>query len=133
MQSTVENETLALEPRGFGRTTRRDAWWATPLGVFVVLSAFVVYATWAAFQNAHYTYGPYLSPFYSPELFGSPRSWFGPKPAFLPEWLPFSRQKPMCCCDGIQPHSLWKVSTGSNGICCPGCESSVHVRWGSGG
>ena len=26
-------------------------------------------------------YGPYLSPFYSPELFGdSPHSWFGPKP-----------------------------------------------------
>ena len=38
MQSTVENHTLALEPRGFGRTARRDAWWATPLGVFVVLS-----------------------------------------------------------------------------------------------
>ena len=28
--------------------------------------------------------GPYLSPFYSPELFGaSPHSWFGPKPARL--------------------------------------------------
>ena len=33
--------------------------------------SFVVYATWAAFQNAHYTYGPYLSPFYSPELCGA--------------------------------------------------------------
>ena len=31
-----------------------------------------------------------LSPFYSPELFGSPHAWFGPKPAFLPAWLPFS-------------------------------------------
>ena len=69
---------------GFGTTTRRDAWWAAPLAVFVGLSAFVVYATWAAFQGEHYTYGPYLSPFYSPELFGdSPHAWFGPKPAAL--------------------------------------------------
>ena len=77
--------------RGFGTTSRRDAWWATPLAVFVGLSAFVVYATWAAFQGDHYTYGPYLSPFYSPELFGdSPHAWFGPKPAAWPGWVPFS-------------------------------------------
>jgi hypothetical protein len=76
---------------GFGHTARRDVWWATPLAVFLGFSAFVVYATWAAFQNAHYTYGPYLSPFYSPELFGSsPHSWFGPKPAGWPSLLPFS-------------------------------------------
>ena len=44
-----------------------------------VLGAFVVYATWAAFQGNHYEYGPYLSPFYSPLLFGEgPHSWFGP-------------------------------------------------------
>jgi hypothetical protein len=55
------------------------------------LSAFVVYATWAAFQGQYYTSGPYLSPFYSPELFGdSPHAWFGPKPGFIPSWLPFS-------------------------------------------
>ena len=55
------------------------------------LSTFLVYATWAAFQGDHYTYGPYLSPFYSPEIFGtSPHSWFGPKPASWPAWLPFS-------------------------------------------
>jgi hypothetical protein len=70
---------------------RRDAWWASPLAILVVLSAFVVYATWAAFQNAHYTYGSYLSPFYSPELFGdSPHAWFGPKPRSWPAFLPFS-------------------------------------------
>jgi hypothetical protein len=82
---------LPLVRRGFGETMRRDAWWAQPAMVFVVLAAFVVYATWAAFQNAHYTYGPYLSPFYSPELFGaSPHAWLGPKPGFWPAWLPFS-------------------------------------------
>jgi hypothetical protein len=82
---------VTLAPRGFGETTRRDVWWAIPLTVFVVLSSFIAYSTWAAFQNAHYTYGPYLSPFYSPELFGSsPHAWFGPKPDIWPAWLPFS-------------------------------------------
>jgi hypothetical protein len=77
--------------RGFGQTTRRDTWWVVPAVVFTMLSAFVVYATWAAFQGQHYTYGPYLSPFYSPEIFGdSPHAWFGPKPAIWPAWLPFS-------------------------------------------
>jgi hypothetical protein len=79
------------QSRGFGRTTRRDAWWAGPAIVFFGFSLFVVYATWAAFQNAHYTFGPYLSPFYSPELFGdSPHAWFGPKPGWWPSLLPFS-------------------------------------------
>jgi hypothetical protein len=91
MASTTTDRALAVEPRGFGGTARRDAWWATPLGVFLGLSSFIVYATWAAFQNAHYTFGPYLSPFYSPELFGdSPHAWFGPRPAIWPGWLPFS-------------------------------------------
>ncbi len=70
---------------------RRDAWWIKPLFVFIGLGAFVVYSTWAAFQGEHYFSGPYLSPFYSPEIFGhSPHSWFGPKPAWWPGWLPFS-------------------------------------------
>ena len=83
--------TEALERRSFGQTLRRDAWWVQPLVVFLVLAAFVVYSTWAAFQGAHYTSGPYLSPFYSPELFGdSGHAWFGPKPGWWPGWLPFS-------------------------------------------
>ena len=77
--------------RGFGSTMRRDAWWVTPAVVFVGLSIFLVYATWAAFQNAHYTYGPYLSPFDAPEIFGdSPHAWFGPRPDWWPGWVPFS-------------------------------------------
>jgi hypothetical protein len=91
MPSLTDTGTVTLESHGFGRTGRRDAWWATPLVVFLGLGAFIVYATWAAFQNAHYTYGPYLSPFYSPELFGdSSHAWFGPKPGAWPAWLPFS-------------------------------------------
>ncbi len=45
---------------------RTDTWWVLPLTVVVVLLSFIVYSTWAAFQNAHYYVAPYLSPFYSP-------------------------------------------------------------------
>lgn len=86
-------QVIPLTPvnRGFGATSRRDTWWVTPLGVFLGLSAFIVYATWAAFQNAHYHFGPYLSPFYAPEIWGdSPHAWFGPKPAWWPGFAPFS-------------------------------------------
>jgi hypothetical protein len=76
---------------GFGATARRDAWWVQPLAVFLGLSGFIVYATWAALQGTHYRFGPYISPFYSPEIFGDPRfAWFGAKPLWYPGWLPFS-------------------------------------------
>jgi hypothetical protein len=78
---------LTVTDRRFGQTSRRDAWWIQPLLVFVGLSAFIIYATWAAFQGEHYHYGPYLSPFYSPLLFGEGHSWFGEKPAWLPLWV----------------------------------------------
>jgi hypothetical protein len=47
---------------------RKDAWWALPVTVVIVLGSFIVYSTWAALQNAHYFVAPYLSPFYSPCL-----------------------------------------------------------------
>jgi hypothetical protein len=82
---------LPLRQRSFGETTRRDPWWVSPVLVFVGLSAFVVYSTWSALQGAHYTYGPYLSPFYSPELFGNTEhAWFGNLPSWWPDWLPYS-------------------------------------------
>ena len=59
------SEVVQLTRRGFGKTMRRDAWWVQPLVVFIILSAFVIYATWAALQNEFYTFGNYLSPFYS--------------------------------------------------------------------
>ncbi len=78
-------------PERAALTQRRDLWWLQPLATFIGLSAFVGYATWAAFQGSHYTFGPYLSPFYSPELFGdSPRSWFGAHPGWWPRVLPWS-------------------------------------------
>lgn len=79
------------QARTFGETARRDNWWVEPLLIFLGLSTFILYSTWAAFQAKYYTFGPYLSPFYSPELFGdSPHAWFGPKPLWWPGWVPFS-------------------------------------------
>ena len=87
----MANEQVSFRQRTFGQTTRPDAWWFPPAVVFLGLSGFIAYSTWAAFQNAHYHFGPYLSPFYSPELFGaSPHSWFGLPPQWWPAWLPFS-------------------------------------------
>ncbi len=73
------------------RTLRRDAWWVSPLLVFLGLSAFIVYSTWAAFQNGFYYWDPYLSPFYSPCIsancehisFPLIGSWWTLSPAFL--------------------------------------------------
>jgi hypothetical protein len=82
---------VSLKQRPFGQTMRPDAWWVQPIAVFLGLSAFIVYSTWAAFQGQHYHSGPYLSPFYSPEIFGdSPHNWFGPKPSWWPAWLLWS-------------------------------------------
>jgi hypothetical protein len=58
------------------RTLRRDRWWANPLVTVGFLTAFVVYSTWAVFQNAHYYVGAsahrdLISPFYSPCLTAS--------------------------------------------------------------
>ena len=109
----------ALEPggheRGFGRTHRTDAWWLGPGITFLVFTGFLVYGTWAAFQNEHYwvggedahAFGGYLSPVYSPPLFldaeqaastpgGAPlaHAWFGAWPQWLkaiwPPFLPYS-------------------------------------------
>jgi len=87
----MEQVNITVPVRGWGQTTRSDAWWVQPLTVFLGLSTFIVYSTWAAFQGEHYYSGPYLSPFYSPEIFGeSVHSLFGPKPGWWPMWLPFS-------------------------------------------
>ena len=83
--------TIAAPIRRFGQTSRSDAWWVQPLVVGTGLGLFVVYSTWAAFQGEYYHTGPYLSPFYSPELFGdSSHAWFGVKPPIWPSWLPWS-------------------------------------------
>lgn len=96
----MSEDLSSLKRRTWGETLRQDAWWVVPLVVFVVLSSFVGYATWAAFQNEHYVHHNYLSPFYSPLLFtggdlgisgdGHQHGLFGDKPAwwFLPFFSP---------------------------------------------
>ncbi|HEV8592652.1 MAG TPA: hypothetical protein VGQ55_11155 [Pyrinomonadaceae bacterium] len=84
---------VSIQRRGFGQTMRKDGWWIQPLLTFLGLGAFVVYSTWAAFQGNHYTFGPYLSPMYSPliwEAAGQPlsgHSWFGIWPTWIPAWI----------------------------------------------
>ena len=57
-------------------TLRKDRWWVEPVVTVTILTAFVVYSTWAAFINKDYFVGAALhrnliSPFYSPCLTGS--------------------------------------------------------------
>ena len=76
------NGTALSLPRraGFGESSRKDLWWVKPIGIFLGLSAFIVYSTWAALQGEHYHFGGYLSPMYSPELWGeSEHALFGPQ------------------------------------------------------
>ena len=80
MAQPVVGGSPGLRRRAF-ETARPDAWWVPQLVTFLVFGAFVVYSTWAAFQGDHYRHGPYLSPMYSPEVFGdAEHSWFGGKP-----------------------------------------------------
>jgi hypothetical protein len=84
-------QSLPLIQRKFGETSRKDFWWTQPLAVFLGLSFFMGYLTWGAFQGDHYEFGNYLSPLYSPLLFGDgPHAWFGPKPGWWPAAIPFS-------------------------------------------
>jgi len=78
-------------------TVREDRWWVQPLVTFAVLFAFIVYSTWAAFQNKNYYVGAamnrdLLSPFYSPciaascvpgSTHGLQLSWWSFSPALL--------------------------------------------------
>jgi len=88
----MATEVVQLTRRRFGETMRRDAWWLEPLAAFVVFTSFLVYTGWAAFQNAHYELGNYLSPLYSPLLFAdSHHAWIrGGRPGWIPDFLPFS-------------------------------------------
>jgi hypothetical protein len=68
--------------QGFGRTQRRDAWWLEAIPVIILLGGFGLYATFRAFEGTRYTWGPYLSPFYSP-LIDPDHHWWKFSPALL--------------------------------------------------
>ncbi|MCH2293082.1 MAG: succinate dehydrogenase [SAR324 cluster bacterium] len=85
-EASLQNTSgLSQQKPGFFETSRKDAWWVGPLFTAAGLVAFIVYSTWAAFQNEHYQWGPYLSPFYSPLL---QFEWWPLSPAFLILWAP---------------------------------------------
>ena len=75
--TTVEKATVSPVTIGGTRggpdvpTLRKDRWWLQPVVTVSVLSAFVIYSTWAAFVNRDYYVGAaahrdLISPFYSP-------------------------------------------------------------------
>jgi hypothetical protein len=78
---------VPLRGSRFGSTSRRDSWWLNPLLTFLGLGTFLIYSTWAAFQGSYYRFGPYISPFYSPEILGDPHhAWLGGWPSWWPAW-----------------------------------------------
>jgi len=84
---------VQIQPRGFAQTMRKGAWWLPSVLTFLGFGAFIVYSTWAALQGEHYTFGPYLSPMYSPLIWeaagqlDSHHSWLGSWPAWIPRSL----------------------------------------------
>src|SRR5262249_45538295 len=107
-QYMAQASLLATTETKFGETARRDNWWVGPLATFLGLLAFVVYATWRAFdgnwfevRQNHETFNapgnravaPYLSPFFSPLIYDaqSHHAWITQeKPSWWPTNLPFS-------------------------------------------
>ena len=72
MASSVVTPTPDMAPVAAAPVSKpagyRAPWWLQPVLVVVVLPGFGLYATWAALQGRSYQVGPYLSPFYSPEI-----------------------------------------------------------------
>lgn len=92
---------VSLKQRGWGQTFRTDRWWVQPLSVFLVFTAFLIYAHWRILEGQHYFSGHsaanaatnYLAPFYSPLLFDVPgqaasgHALLNQKPGWVPSWL----------------------------------------------
>ena len=78
------------------RTKRTDSWWVEPALTATGFLCFVIYTTWRALSGVHFASDNYLSPFYSPLLFGNPvnhgieHAWFGAWPSWIPGWIPES-------------------------------------------
>lgn len=72
IEQTVAGTPVTLGGRRGGpdvKTLRKDRWWVQPTITVVVLTAFIVYTTWAVFVNRDYYYGVHrdlISPFFSP-------------------------------------------------------------------
>lgn len=76
------NTAPALKTNELGHTERIDNWWLEPVLAVTALVSFSIYVFWAVMQNEYYEIGPYLSPFYSPNV----KEWFPALFAQMP-WL----------------------------------------------
>jgi hypothetical protein len=98
----AESAEIGGHKDGFLATMRSDNWRRGPILTVLGLGLFGIYSTIMAFANANYTWGPYLSPFYSPVLFYDPQvadatvkshAWFGTWPSAIP-WPGFLPKSP---------------------------------------
>jgi hypothetical protein len=65
------------------KTQRRDLWWLEVVPIWILMGGFTVYAFWrGAYEGDFYSWGPYLSPFYSP-LIDPEHHWWHWSPAIL--------------------------------------------------
>jgi len=65
------------------KTQRRDLWWLEVVPIWILMGGFTVYAFWrGAYEGDFYSWGPYLSPFYSP-LIDPQHHWWHWSPAIL--------------------------------------------------
>ena len=85
--------TLLPELR-LGNTLRRDAWWIEIIPIIILMGGFSIYATLRAFEGKFYSWGPYLSPFYSP-LIDPEHHWWPFSPAILILAGPFGISRDM--------------------------------------
>jgi hypothetical protein len=60
---------------------RNDRWWVEPFVTMGFYTLFILYGLLRVFENQHSHWGPYLAPFYAPDLV----TWFG-----LDRYLPLS-------------------------------------------
>jgi len=63
----------------------RFAWWVSPVLVAIGLAAFVIYSIWSAVLGTGYSWGPYISPIYSPFI---KIAGLNISPAILVVWIP---------------------------------------------
>jgi len=127
---------VPLRRLAFGQTSRTDTWWLKPLSVFIGLSGFVAYMTWAAFQNQHYAFEGYLSPLYSPELFGvthhawfkAPEGWPAISPALLILWAPAGFRMTCYYYRGAYYKSHW-LSPPACGVGKPHAGYRGEAKW----
>jgi len=66
--AAAANKAAPLQVNITGHTERADGWWIEPILIWLTLGGFTVYVLWALLQNDNFSWGPYLSPFYSPNL-----------------------------------------------------------------